>query len=191
MEEAVDTSAVRLALLEKKLARADISIKLLGIAVLALAGLAFMRTRSATVDSLEVHRLVMRDDHGVKRVEIAQDDTAWRRAMSAGVRIFDAKGDERGGMSTFADGSVTLSLDAPKGVGASMSDRGGLVVDADGSAKLQLLANDTGAVVSLATDGNKGGLELYRFDKTANAAYIRRVTYAGEEQEKFDLPANQ
>ncbi len=154
-----------------------------------LASLAWQVFRRPVVfDEVRTHRLVMLDEHGVKRVEIGQDATSWRRSRSAGVRIFDGTGQERGGMSTFDDGSVTMSLDAPHGVGEQPSDRLGLRVEKDGSAALLLTGNDTGGVVRLVSDGNGGGgVQLIRGDTKSRQIHLRTLDFDGEQRETISM----
>ena len=109
--------------------------------------------RPVVFDEVRTHRLVLLDDHDVKRVEMGQDATSWRRSRSAGMWVFDSTGHERGGISTFEDGSVAMALDAPHGVGEQPADRLGLRVDRNGATTVLLTGNDTGGVVRLVSDG--------------------------------------
>lgn len=160
------------------------------VTMLALLGsLAWQAFRHPAVfDEVRTHRLVMLDEHGVKRVEIGQDTTPWRRSRSAGVWIFDDSGHERGGMSTFDDGSVGLGMDAPDDVGAKPRDRIGMSVDADGSATLLLTGNDTGGVVRLVSDGRGGGgVQLIQGDAKNRQIHLRTLDFDGEQRETVSM----
>lgn len=176
-----------IASLQRSLRRTQLALVATILALLAsLAWQAFRHP--AVFDEVRAHRLVMLDDHGVKRVEIGQDATPWRRSHSAGVRIFDGTGHERGGMSTFDDGSATMSLDAPYGVGEQPSDRLGLRVEKDGEAALLLTGNDTGGVVRLLSDGNGGGgVQLIRGDTKSRQIHLRTLDFDGEQRETIPM----
>ena len=148
------------------------------VTMLALLGsLAWQAFRHPAVfDEVRTHRLVMLDEHGVKRVEIGQDTTPWRRSRSAGVWIIDDSGHERGGMSTFDD------------VGAKPRDRIGMSVDADGSATLLLTGNDTGGVVRLVSDGRGGGgVQLIQGDAKNRQIHLRTLDFDGEQRETVSM----
>ncbi len=145
-----------------------------------------MRSPTAEVlDEVRTRRLVVVDDEGRVRVQIAQDfqDTD-RRARSAGLLIFDNTGYERGGFSTFDDGSVVLAMDAPRGVGDPMPDRIGLRVYPDGGTHINLLDNETRAVARLYTEADgSGGVQVLKWDMSAKLIHSRTLTYDGDERE--------
>jgi len=174
----------RVAHLERSLRRTRVAAVAAGLLLFAFIGVQAARKPVAVQDVVRARRLVLVDDEGRVRAELAQDpkDTD-RRARSAGLRILDGTGHERGGFSTFDDGSVVLGMDAPGGVGAAMPDRIGLVVYPDGSAHVMLIDNETRAVVKLASDGNGGGgVQTFRWDMDAKQIHIRTTTFDGDER---------
>lgn len=178
------TDADRIASLQTKLSRLQLvtGVLGLGLAAVLLAGAA----RNPVQDEVKARRIVLVDSRGVERVVLGED-TGRQQGRSAGIILFDDTGAERGGISTFDNGQVSMALDAPVGVGASMRDRLGLVVDKNGGAAIMLNNNDTGVPVRLVANAEGGGgLELIEFDHAAKTARIRRLTY-GEDQRQ-ELP---
>ena len=174
----------RVAHLERSLRRTRAAALAAAVSLLGLVGALAARKPAGVLDEVRAHRLVLVDDEGRARAELAQDpkDTD-RRARSAGLRLLDNTGHERGGFATFDDGSIVLAMDAPGGVGAAMPDRLGLRVDPDGSADVMLIDNETRAVVKLVSDGNGGGgLQTYKWDMGAKQIHIRTTTFDGDER---------
>ncbi|EIL96678.1 hypothetical protein RHOFW104T7_04925 [Rhodanobacter thiooxydans] len=175
-----------IAQLGRSLRKLQIVTGALSVAVVMLAATAALqRYRSLDTNELRTHRIVVLDANGTKRIEIGQDaPNADRRARSAGIWMFDDTGHERGGMSTFADGSATMALDAPAGVGSqSVRDRLGLRVDADGSAQLLLTDNQTRGIVRLLSDGNGGGgVQTFKWDMAGKQIHVRTTTFDGDER---------
>ena len=182
--EALRTSVRRLTLLTLAL---GVLVAGLAVAVIALS----MAPRGTlTVDELRAHRIVVLDDQGVMRVEMGQDAVdAGRRSRTAGVWLYDAKGDERGGMATHGDGLVGLALDAPVGKGEDhLRDRLSLRVDAEGAAQVLLTDNMTRGIVGLLSDGTgNGGVETYRWDMDANLIHRRYITFDLDERQQRPL----
>lgn len=181
-DPAIEARIVRL---ERSLRFTRLAAAGAGLALLVLAMVQCAGRVPAVVDEVRARRIVLVDDEGRMRVEIAQDpkDTQ-RRARSAGLRVFDNTGHERGGFGTFDDGSVVLAMDAPHGVGDPMPDRLGMTVSPDGSADLMLLDNQTRAVAKLVSDGNGGGgVQVFKWDMDAKQIHVRTVTYDGEQRE--------
>lgn len=176
--------ATTLTQLQRSLRRLQIITAMLGVAVPALGATIFLHLGAPTsTNEIRTHRIVVLDDEGTKRVEIGQDAlNAGRRDRSAGVWLFDASGHERGGMSTFANGSVTFALDAPFGVGSkAVRDRAGLRVDADGSSQLLLTDNQTRGIVRLLSDGNGGGgVQTFKWDMRGKRVHVRTMTFDGD-----------
>lgn len=169
------TDADRIARLQVKLTQLQLVTGglLFGLAVLLLTGAA----RNPVQDEVRAHRIVLVDSQGVERV-VMGEDTGRMHGRSAGIILFDDTGTERGGISTFENGQVTMALDAPLGVGSAMRDRLGLVVDKQGGAAIMLNNNDTGVPVRLVADPEGGGgLELIQFDHETKTARIRRLSY--------------
>jgi hypothetical protein len=170
--------------LERSLRHARVAACGLACTVLALAGMQCSSHAPAVLDLVQARRIVLVDDDGRVRVEIAQDaKDSQRRARSAGLRVFDNTGHERGGFATFDDGSVVLAMDAPYGVGDPMPDRVGLMVAPDGASHVMLLDNQTRAVAKLASDGTGGGgVQVFKWDMEAKQLHIKTVTYDGDDR---------
>lgn len=181
------TEGQSFAALQRSLRRMRFGLAITMLVLLASLGWQVVRHSMASKE-VRTHRLVVVDDKGVKRVDIGQDAAAWRRSRSAGVLIFDGTGHERGGMSTFEDGSVAIGLDAPVGVGKQPRDRMGMRVDPDGSAWLLLTGNDTGGVVRLLSDGKGGGgVQLIRGDMSKRQIHVHTLGFDGEMHETVPM----
>ena len=176
----------RIARLERRVRRSSTLAggACLALAVVVGAGLRGPQTEEV-LDLVRAKRIELVDDQGIVRVRLAQDaPDAGRRSRAAGILVFDAKGDERGGFSTMDDGSVVFALDAPRGVGAPMPDRVGLVVWPDGSSYVMLLDNETRAVAKLHSDGKGGGgVQVFDWDMPNKEVHVKTFTYDGEETE--------
>jgi len=159
----------------------------LAVAVIALS----MAPRGAlTVDEVRARRIVVLDDQGVMRVEMGQDShDAGRRSRTAGGWLYDAKGDERGGMATHEDGLVALAFDAPVGKGEDhLRDRLSRRVNADGASQVLLTDNLTRGIVGLLSDGaGNGGVETYRWDMGAKLIHRRYITFDLDERQERPL----
>jgi hypothetical protein len=178
------TDADRIERLQVKLSRLQMVTGIMGLGLIALlvAGVA----RDPIQDEIKAHRIALVDSKGVERVVLAEN-TGRMHGQSAGIYVLDDTGAERGGMSTFEDGRVTMALDAPVGVGSPMRDRLGLAVYKDGGAALMLNNNDTGVPVRLVANAEGGGgLELINFDHETKTAHIRRLTHS--EDVRQELP---
>ena len=169
----------RLAHLERAVRRARTAASAAAVLVATLVVLGFSRSPGAS-DEIRTHRIVVVDHEGRPRIELAEDETDWRISRTAGLTLMDTTGNERGGFSTMADGSVVLGLDAPRGVGAAMPDRIGLKVYADGSGHVMLIDNQTRAVAKLESDGQSGGVVVYKWDMNAKRIHRRMVTFDGD-----------
>lgn len=172
----------RIVRLERSLARTRIAAITCGVGLAVLGGSAFVSAQGRTVDEIRTQRLVIVDDAGTTRLVLAQDPADTERSTrAAGLFVFDEKGNERGGFSTMADGSVVLAMDAPVGVGAPMRDRLGLKVEADGAAYVMLIDNLTRAVTKLHSDGTgDGGVQVFKWDMAAQRVHVRTMTFDGD-----------
>ena len=179
----------RIVLLERSLRRTRATAAAAGLVLVALMGVQFTRQPSRVLDEVRTRRLVVVDDEARVRVEIAEDPkNTDRRARSAGLRVLDNTGHERGGFGTFDDGSVVFSMDAPHGVGAPMRDRLGLTVSPDGSADVMLIDNQTRAVAKLASDGKGGGgVQTFKWDMDAKQIHVRTLTYDADQRETIPM----
>jgi len=141
------------------------------------------------VDVVRLRRLEVVDGAGKVRISLGEDaaDTQ-RRVHAASLLLYDADGAERGGFGTFADGTVILAMDAPKGVGSPMRDRLALIVENDGSAEVRLIDNRTSIPVRLMSPADgKAGLELMRTFLDENLVRVRRLDYDGEKVDEIKL----
>lgn len=168
--------------LERSIARTRFAAITFGLGLVVLLAGAFDTSQGRTVDEIRTHRLVIVDDAGTTRLLLAQDPTnTQRNSRAAGLFVFDDQGNERGGLSTMADGSVVLSLDAPVGIGAPMRDRIGLKVEPDGAAYVMLIDNQTRAVAKLHSDGvGAGGVQVFKWDMSGEQVHIRTLTFDGD-----------
>ena len=174
--------------LERSLKRARIAALACAVALLSLLAMGFAHSRSPVSDEVRTHRLVIVDDEGHQRVVIAQDPPNGQRiSRAAGLVLLDDKGNERGGFSTMADGSVVLGMDAPVGVGAPMRDRIGLKVYPDGSAHVMLIDNQTRAVAKFESDGAGGGVQVFKWDMVGKQVHIRTLTFDGETRDSVAM----
>ncbi|WP_223486647.1 hypothetical protein [Stenotrophomonas indicatrix] len=145
---------------------------------IVLAGRGFARLEVGIVPEIRTQRLIVLDQEGRKRVEIGEDAPDLdikRNARVAGLIIFDGNEQERGGMVTADDGSATVALDAPRGVGYRVSDRAGMKVGADGSALIGVLSNAGGFAARLIAQGAEGQLDVSRVDSTEGRASTRVI----------------
>ena len=175
----------RMISLERSVRRTRLAVAVLGLILAAATGVQFLYRPARISDEVRTRRLSVVDDAGRVRVEIAQDPVNTdRRARSAGLRVFDKTGHERGGLSTFDDGSVVFAMDAPHGVGDPMPDRIGLMVYPDGSTHLNMLDNWTRAVARLYTEADGGGgVQVLKWDMDAKQIHFRTLTYDGDVRE--------
>lgn len=180
--------AARVDQLEAQLCRQ----RLLGVSLLLLiagAAAAGSADDKQVQERLRVRRLELVDDEGRVRLALSQDSKdAGRRSRAAGLTIFDNKGDERGGFSTFDDGSVVMAMDAPRGVGDPMPDRLGMRVYPNGAAEVMVIDNMTRGVAKLASDGQGGGgIQVFKWDMDAKKVHVKTIGYDGEEVTTFPI----
>ncbi|SMR76215.1 MULTISPECIES: hypothetical protein [Stenotrophomonas] len=172
--------AVRLERLERRVRRGNLlaaSMLVLG-ASLALIGTSVATPDVSVVPELRTYKLTVLDSEGRMRVQIAEDaDDIPRNSRAAGLTIYDAMGDERGGIGTMANGAAVMALDAPVGVGYKVRDRAGMKVAADGTAVITALSNEGSFAASLIAQGNQGRLELSRKDSAKGEISTRVLTF--------------
>ena len=185
------TSAIedRVTRLERSVRRTQLTAAAVGVVLVVLVGLQFAREPGKVSTELRTRRLVVVDDEGRERVRIDQDaKNSERRSRSAGLTVFDSTGTERGGFSTFDDGSVVFSMDAPRGVGAPMRDRIGLMVYPDGGTYINMLDNQTRAVARLYTEADgHAGVQVLKWDMDAKQIHVRSLTYDGDQRETVPI----
>ena len=185
MSETEPSLEIRMTRLERSLRRTRTAAGVVGLALLVMMAARCSARSSTIADVVQARRFVLVDDEGRARVELAQDPPdSQRRSRSAGLRLIDNTGHERGGFSTFDDGSIVLALDAPHGVGDPMPDRLGLRVDPDGAAQVILLDNLTRGVAELVSDGaGAGGVRVFKWDMDAKQLHTRTLTYEDDRRE--------
>jgi hypothetical protein len=118
----------------EKVERENRRLKLLGLAVLALAGVAFLTAETLPAKrTLETEELVIRGGDGAIRARLGfTPQEAGPVGGSLALRLFDGEGKIRAGLAVLKDGSVSLFLNGKLG---SVSGR----VEADGSPSLALI----------------------------------------------------
>ena len=172
----------RIRTLERSLMRLQITTTASIVMLLLLLTGAFVRGQNS--DEVRTRRLVVVDDHGQTRVVLGQDRVGFQRSSrAAGLLLYDEKGNERGGFSTMADGSVVIGMDAPVGVGAAMRDRIGLKVYPNGSSQVMLIDNQTGVVARMISEegpGGSRGVQVFKWEPDLSKHYIRTVTFDGD-----------
>ena len=169
----------RVAHLERAVRRARAAATGASVIAASLLLLGFARSQGPSAE-IRTHRVVVVDHEGRPRLVLAEDESNWRISRAAGITLMDTTGNERGGFSTMADGSVVLGLDAPRGVGAPMPDRIGIKVYPDGSGHVMLIDNQTRAVVRLESDGQSGGVVVYKWDMQAKQIHRRTLLFDGD-----------
>lgn len=100
-----------------------------------------------TIESIKVKRLALVDDNGIERVVLAHDSVDVpvfgkvykRRSPATGIILYNAKGDETGGIAMLDDGTVSITLDGYRG--KDMSERVSMFVFPDG--RSGVLVKDT------------------------------------------------
>jgi hypothetical protein len=179
------TTEERLAGLERSLARARLGILALGALLVGALAAGAARV-SVPSDELRTRRLVVVDVEGRPRVILGQDRAdADRISRAAGLFLYDVRGAERGGFSSFADGSVVLGRDAPHGVGDPMPDRIGLKVYATGAADVTLLDNSPRARARLSAKEGDGGLQVFSWKD--DEVRVKTLAWEGERFESVPL----
>lgn len=133
-------------------------------------------------------KITIVDENGIRRLLLGSDNLKGRISKASGLLIFDETGAERGGTGTMTDGSATIALDAPVGVGSPMRDRLGLKVYKNGAAMISIINNQTGITVRLISDEDgKGGIEFIDYDLGARKAIIKRIDFNGETKTEQSL----
>ena len=173
----------RMRALERRLRITQTTFGLFVLCTMAVITTGMSSSSGDVHDEVRTRKLVIVDDKDVQRVVLGQDavDTQ-RRSRATGLTMYDGTGAERGGFSTFDDGSVVFAMDAPGGVGSPMRDRLGLVVWPDGSSYVMLIDNETKGVVKLTSDGaGKGGLQVFDWNDSTRKVNIRTLNYGKDE----------
>ena len=170
----------RLHVLERSVVRSHRSLLALGLVAAALAGCLTWEHLSIR-HGFTTHALRLADDTGAVRLTLGEDGAAVdRRSRATGITLFDGTGAERGGMSTFSDGSAVIALDAPTGKGVPMPDRVGMMVDPNGHSTVMVIDNDGNEAVTLRAADHGGDIRLYAPTDDAKTAKVRHLTVGGD-----------
>jgi hypothetical protein len=189
MERTLPDLTDRLDGLERSVRRLRLLSGVFSLLLVGLLGAGFAGGPTRLIPEIRIRRLLVVDHDGTVRASIGEDPAATDRiSRAAGLILYDAKGNERGGFSTMADGSVVLGMDAPVSVGAPMRDRIGLKVMPDGSAYVMLIDNQTRAVAKLQSDGaGGGGVQVFKWDTSAKLVHIRTLVFDGDVRDSVSL----
>lgn len=111
-----------------------------------------------TIKSLKVERLALVDKNGVERVVLANDSVDVpilgkvykRRSPATGIILYNAKGDETGGIAMLDDGTVSVTLDGYKG--KNISERVSMYVFPDGRSGIVVKDTTNNTRVRLGVD---------------------------------------
>jgi hypothetical protein len=127
---------------------------------------------------LRVRSLVIEDTNGRDRVVVGAPLADGRRT---GLRINDANGVERVGLSLMNDGSVVMGFDAPPGTGNDGNrERITLVADQNGGAFIRFLDRRTSVAARMYLD-NQNLVWLEFSDFMQDPTVRRRIGLKGEE----------
>lgn len=165
------------------------TVVILGIAAWTLLERG-MQANASVSDPVEIvaTKITIVDKDGQRRLLLGSDYVKGRVSNATGLFIFDNTGAERGGMITMKDGSAVIALDAPAGVGSSMSDRLGLKVFKNGAATISVMNNQTGIPVRMISDADgKGGIEFFDYDLKARKVFVKRISFKGETNSEQSL----
>ena len=179
----------RITQLERSLRRIKLLAFVALLALLVAIGAAFRTVQVQVSDEVRTHRLAVVDGKGRIRAVLGEDEAnVGRVSRASGLTLYDTTGAERGGFSTMTDGSVTLGLDAPVGVGAPMRDRIGLKVFSNGAAYAMLIDNKTRAVARLISEeGSDGarGVQVFKWEADGSRYYIRTISADGDARDSI------
>jgi hypothetical protein len=167
--------------LESECRRLRVAVALLAVFVVATATTLHPRAQQPR-DVLRARGLVIEDDAGRPRVVLGAPIPENRTATRSGLKILDASGVERLGMSLLSNGSMVLGLDAPAGTGNDANkERITLVADESGGAAMTFKDRRTFVVSRMYLDSdNRAWLQFS--DYTQEPARTRRVGLSGDEQ---------
>lgn len=167
----------RMAALEAQNRHLRTGIVLLLLLFLGSVFISRSRAQQSTA-ALRVRGLVIEDANGRDRIVVGAPLADGRRT---GLRINDANGVERFGVSLISDGSMVMGFDAPPGKGNDGNrERITLVADQNGGAYIRFLDRRTSAAARLYLDDqNLVWLEFSDFMQDPTVR--RRIGLKGEE----------
>ena len=170
----------RLSRLESQCRMLRLAVVGLSIAVLGSLWIPGSRAQQRSFDLLRVRALTVEDADGRPRVVLGPVDQQ-PSSRGVGLRINDASGVERFGLTLNERGAVVMGLDAPPGTGDDRNrERITFVADEKGGAAMRLKDRRTGVVSSwYLDDENRGWIEFS--DYLQQPPRRRRVGLTGEE----------
>lgn len=151
-----------------------------GACVTVAVALAAAPRAQQVPDSLRVRQLIVEDSDGRARIRLGYLD-APGNTNRMGIRIDDARGVERMGLSLRADGGMVMGFDAPPGTGDDRNrERVTIVADEKGGAHIRFLDRRTSVASRMYLD-DQNQVWLSFSDFTTTPPRTRRYGLAGEE----------
>jgi hypothetical protein len=177
--DAIQALADRIAALERANRRQR--VLLFAVVLSACVVVSASYTSAQSTDPLRVRGLVVEDENGRQRIVLGRMDSASASTRGLGMRINDATGAERFGLSLNDQGTIGMGFDAPPGTGDDRNrERINIVADNEGGAFIAMKDRRTGVVGRLYLDPqNRAWLQFSDFTQTP--AVIRRWGLTGEE----------
>ena len=166
--------------LESECRRLRVAVVMLAVLVVATATTLHPRAQQ-TREILRARGLIIEDEGGRPRVVLGAPIPENRTATRSGLKILDASGVERLGMSLLSNGSVVLGLDAPAGTGNDANkERITLVADEQGGAAMTFKDRRTYVVSRMFLDAeNRAWLQFA--DYSQEPSRTRRIGLSGDE----------
>ena len=130
---------------------------------------------------LRVKGLIVEDESGRARIVLGAPIAEGTASRRTGIKILDAAGVERIGISALTNGDAVIGLDAPLGTGDDRNtERINLVADAKGGSSIVFKDRRTSVVARMYLDAqNQVWMQFSDFMQTP--AVIRRIGLKGEE----------
>jgi hypothetical protein len=174
--ESLESLAQRLNSLERTNHRLRVLLLLL---VAISTGGAFLKVQNAGI--MRVQGLIVEDESGTARMVLGRVDDHPKSTRGIGMRINDASGAERFGLTLNDAGAIGMGFDAPPGQGDERNrERINIVADEKGGAYLVMKDRRTGVVGRLYLDDqNRAWMQFSDF--TQKPPVIRRWGLRGEE----------
>ena len=170
----------RIARLETRSRRLQFTVT--ALAVLLGASVTTLRpSAQQTTDVLRVKGLIVEDATGSARIVLGAPIAEGPNSRRTGVKILDASGAERMGLSVLNNGDAVIGLDAPPGTGDDRNaERITLVADAKGGASIAFKDRRTyGAARMYLDPQNQVWMQFSDFTQTP--AILRRIGLKGDE----------